>query len=724
MTQIHPLTRQKSVNESSIDATVEESETSKFSIIWDNLKYDVIKSNTELFIEKRILQKKNVQKTKTIFNGLCGEFKCGELSALMGPSGAGKSTLLECICVKREKGKSGFVGLTGNQKVNIAFIPQHDHFFYLLTVREALMFASKLQNSVGMQHEIEQKIVVKSEQPIHETKQRSKNFHENIVNVILKQLSLEICAEVRISNLSGGQMKRLSIAQELVAKPDVLILDEPTSGLDSSTCFQTVELLRTLAEQTPPIAIIATIHQPSAKVFNLFHRVYVLSVLGKCIFNGAPTKLLPWLNSFGLTSPEYYNPADFIIEISYGEYGQETLLEMANAVDTQNKVVKTTNLLDAKPLEEELYISQCKYSLEHIRVLFHRSLIFLLRDPLSFVFRLAVHLIVGLFMALLFSGSGIEGGCPPDLTQGIKFEQIETLKQDIKDAGDVIYNNLGNLFFTMIFAQFQGVVLNVITFPLTLRAIKKETSNGWYSAFTYYFGYMSAEMPMQVFNSWLFATIVYFLTSQPYEIERYSQFSLLLILISLVAQAHGVIFGLLFEANLTAAVFIAPATAVPYLLFSGFLLKTDTIPLYLTPFSILSYMRYALEGTFIAVYGNLRCGEGTGKYVEMAKTQMTLFMHSVFRIAKNALVEEYEDEDGSEQSGFSMNITDSVVKGIMPSYLDDAEIDENGNVLSFVIHSYKLSNKSYWDCVFILLIFGTTFRLIGYYIFNKKVNTK
>lgn len=85
--------------------------------------------------------------------------------------------------------------------------------------------------------------------------------------------------------LNVEQRKRLSIGVELVAKPDLLVfLDEPTSGLDSQTAWSIATLIRKLSDNGQ--AILCTIHQPSALLFQQFDRLLLLSKGGKTVYFG------------------------------------------------------------------------------------------------------------------------------------------------------------------------------------------------------------------------------------------------------------------------------------------------------------------------------------------------------------------------------------------------------------------------------------------------------
>jgi len=121
-----------------------------------------------------------------------------------------------------------------------------------------------------------------------------------------------------IAGLNVEQRKRLSIGVELVARPALLLfLDEPTSGLDSQTSWNILQLLRKLAAHGQ--AILCTIHQPSAILFEQFDRLLFLARGGKTVYYGQVGResriLIDYFERNGAISyKEGENPAEWMLE--------------------------------------------------------------------------------------------------------------------------------------------------------------------------------------------------------------------------------------------------------------------------------------------------------------------------------------------------------------------------------------------------------------------------
>jgi len=200
------------------------------------------------------------------------------LVGVIGPSGAGKSTLLGALTGMRPA-DSGTV-LYDNRDLyrhyaelrhRIGLVPQESVLHTQLTARQALQYSAELRFPADT----------------------SKHERNTRVGEVMGELGLTKHAQTRADRLSGGQLKRVNVAQELLTKPSVLFLDEPTSGLDPGLDKSVMEQMRDLAHDGRTVIVVTH----SVANLDTCDRLLVLVPGGKIAYYGPPAE---GLNYFGL----------------------------------------------------------------------------------------------------------------------------------------------------------------------------------------------------------------------------------------------------------------------------------------------------------------------------------------------------------------------------------------------------------------------------------------
>ncbi|KAK0368141.1 ABC-2 type transporter [Colletotrichum limetticola] len=243
---------------------------------------------------------------RTLLDDVQGYVRPGKLTALMGASGAGKTTLLNALAQRLTFGK-----ITGEFLVDARPLPksfqratgyaeQMDVHEPSATVREALQFSALLR------------------QPREVSKKEKFDYCETIIDLLeMRDIAGATIGKVG-EGLNAEQRKRLTIGVELASKPELLMfLDEPTSGLDSGAAFNIVRFLRKLADAGQ--AVLCTIHQPSAVLFEEFDELLLLKAGGRVAYHGPlgrdSQELIQYFESNGAHKcPPSSNPAEYMLE--------------------------------------------------------------------------------------------------------------------------------------------------------------------------------------------------------------------------------------------------------------------------------------------------------------------------------------------------------------------------------------------------------------------------
>lgn len=236
---------------------------------------------------------------QNVLENLTGYAEPGYFTALMGPSGSGKSTLLDALSSRLASNAflSGTILLNGRKEKlsfgTAAYVTQDDNLIGTLTVRETIWYSARLRLPDKM----------------------SRSDKRALVESTIVAMGLQDCADTVIGNwhlrgISGGEKRRVSIALEILMRPRLLFLDEPTSGLDSASAFFVTQTLRALARDGR--TVIASIHQPSSEVFELFDQLYLLSG-GKTVYFGQASDAYEFFAQAGFPCPALRNPSDHFL---------------------------------------------------------------------------------------------------------------------------------------------------------------------------------------------------------------------------------------------------------------------------------------------------------------------------------------------------------------------------------------------------------------------------
>ncbi|RDB27092.1 Brefeldin A resistance protein [Hypsizygus marmoreus] len=335
---------------------------------------------------------------RVLLDDVSGWVAPGKLTALMGESGAGKTTLLNVLAQRVDTGV-----VQGDRFVNGQALPsdfqsqsgycqQMDTHMPTDTVREALRFSAALRQPTSV----------------------SVAEKEEYVETCIKMCGLEAFADAAVGSLGIEHRKRTTIAVELAAKPKLLLfLDEPTSGLDSQSAWAIMAFLRKLADNGQ--AILCTIHQPSAELFQVFDRLLLLRKGGQTVYFGDlghnATTLIRYFERNGSRhcEPEE-NPAEFMLDVIGAGATASSEQDWHAIWNNSEESVETQNSLEtihaegrSRPAVTATFHSEFASSWFHqLGQLFSRGSRGHWRDPTYLIAKLVLNIFSALFIGFTF----------------------------------------------------------------------------------------------------------------------------------------------------------------------------------------------------------------------------------------------------------------------------------------------------------------------------------
>lgn len=539
------------------------------TLSWHSLSVWVKKKNEE----KSTWLKQKYEHTQ-ILNEVSGIAEPGTLVAIMGPSGAGKTTLLATISQRLKGDVEGNILVNGKSVSKSimtrisGFVPQKDLNLLSLTVYEHLQLMAQFKMD----------------------RRLSSSHRKRRVLSLLTELGLSTCANTRLSALSGGERKKVSLAAEMLTDPPLLFCDEPTTGLDSYSACTVLEKLRQLAVQGK--TVVCSIHQPASGIFDLFHSVILLAPGGQLAFQGDPQEAFYFFSSLDLVCPTSYNLAEFLVtqlsvsnvddkkvstnficsQFHKSTSGEVLFKKLEKIQFSQNEISNDFgyNVPDSEFQKYELIKPPKMWT--QLYWLVWRSFVDIFRNPQDQLIRLAFYMFIALLISTPYVGLTID-------------------QKGIQNMQGFLYLVIVETIFTFAYSVYH-------TFPSEIPMLLREISNGLYSPGPYYLSKMIVLLPRAVIEPTLFSILVFYVAGLFGGIIDIFQFCVPVIACAVAGTAYGCLISAMFESIATGSLVAVPIEQIS-LLFCGIYLSLSNAPVYLSWIKYMSMFYFGIEAVSI-----------------------------------------------------------------------------------------------------------------------------
>jgi len=495
MTSTWSISKNDVVEEAAVVAIDQVVPRASKSLSFSNIDYSVsVKKDGDASNEKIM---------KPILRNINGSLRGGQMMCILGPSGSGKTSLVQIIAGAIKSTNSGTHSVSGSILIDgenltptafrriSGFVTQEDVFEGCLTVEETLRFKAALM--LGNMN-------------ASERKQR--------VEDVIASLQLQSCRSTYIGDdanpylkgISGGEKRRLAIAIEILdPSKSVLLADEPTSGLDAASAQAVVNLLRSLADEG--MTVLATLHQPRTSIMSRFDSMMVMAK-GRAVYYGSVDDYTAYLTkTLHIEIPVHDSPYDLLLDVMNPTIAEATStsaaikalspvgdgdiceimadilyekMEWTKAVDAQ----AANTSLEVKLLDSGNSITVLRW-LQVTGVIFHRTAVIKLRDPICLMTQISSAILMGLIYGALY----------------IKVYDKSSVSFSVLDAQMCIV-------MTVLMAVWLPYDVT-LTFPKERRVFLRERKAGLYTTSSFFIARITADMPAHILSAIIMAIIVW-----------------------------------------------------------------------------------------------------------------------------------------------------------------------------------------------------------------------
>ncbi|XP_075244859.1 uncharacterized protein LOC142339069 isoform X2 [Convolutriloba macropyga] len=538
---------------------------SKFDLAWHDINYSVRDGKLPCGLG-------SCRSRKMLLQSVTGVARGGEVMALMGPSGSGKTTLLNILSdTISPEAYSGHVYVNGQKRKsanlrNVAsYVAADSSFHEVFSVKETLTFTARianLQQSYNCHGSAFQFDRFNSEASLVSCN-KSKNSWQERVDRVIDLVGLGESRDVWVggqvyTGLSTGQKRRLSIAEQLIKEPHILLLDEPLSGLDSAAATGIMNILQELSRDGK--TIILSIHQPSIRIWQLIDSITLLSS-GTLVYCGPRKTMLDFLESASGATMMNGSEAEFTSDLLSTDFEDPILQSAARAKvkAIAQKFAKSNQMFTLQAIIEE---ARCDFDslqqhtkleneqtnkagfCKQFALLTHRAFVHSLRNIGMVWARVAIYLLLSLIIGGIFCDTdGIEAA-----------------------------NKAGMLFFV----QSYVVILTVAALPfliIMMPVFVKERRNGSVDTIPFVLSSFVASIPGIILSTTVSVVIIHFLT----DLHNFAWFFAIIFATLLCAESLMNVVSAM-TSNLIVALAIAAGVYGIFMINAGFLVPKELIP--------------------------------------------------------------------------------------------------------------------------------------------------
>ena len=382
-----------------------------------------------------------------------------------------------------------------------------------------------------------------------------------------------------LKGISGGERKRTSVGVELVVKPAMVFLDEPTSGLDSFSAVQLCQVLKKVANAGA--SVLFTIHQPASEIFNSFDRLILLNS-GRVMYQGPVSEVPSYFKRCGHPCPPNYNPADWIMNVAQsftveqlvkdGFFPNDTrVLEdpFTHDNDKENTVHDELGItLTERHISGE-YDDRPVSAITQIRMLFTRELNNLHRDKASIGARFGLTIFLSTLIGVIFFNVGSSDSSNPSNIQ----------------------SHFGALIMVLMMSMFGTAQPALLAFPVERPVFLREYSTNHYSVISYFISRFTIEASITAIQIFVQLLLSYYLINLQAGFINTFIFTYVL---AMASTAMAVMLGCAVEDPKLGQEML-PILFVPQMLFAGFFVIPELIPIWLRWASYLCSLTYAVR---------------------------------------------------------------------------------------------------------------------------------